>query len=95
MDKCLRSRGTATAGVEDTESAAQETSLEIQEQCVADVECNSQNTVKEMDKGNVDGNNVKDVQLSEQLQGMLQLFMVAMQEENGKVTAKLESKIDV
>jgi hypothetical protein len=43
-----------------------------------------------MDKGNVDGNSDKDVQLSEQLQGMFQMFMVAMQEGNAKVTAKLE-----
>jgi hypothetical protein len=46
------------------------------------------------DMPDVDGNSVKDVQLSEQLQGMFQMFMVAMQEENAKVTAKLESKID-
>jgi hypothetical protein len=90
MDKCLRSRGTATARVEDAESAAQGSSLDIQEQCVAEVESNSQNTVKEMNKDNVGGNSVKDVQLSEQLQGMFQMFMVAMQEEIAKVTAKLE-----
>jgi hypothetical protein len=87
MDKCLRSRGAATARGDDAEPAAQRNSLEIHvEQYVTDVEINSQNTEKGKDNDNVDGNSVENVQFSEQLQGMFKEFMAAMQEENAKVT---------